>query len=68
MCQGHYDAILKTRYILQKYTEIEDLMLILGSDELDAESKTIAKKGFQLQKFLSQNFYMTEHFTFKSGV
>lgn len=66
--QRHYNAILKTKYILQKYKEIEDVMLILGFDELDDESKTIVKKALQLQKFFSQNFYMTEHFTLKSGV
>ncbi|WGG23948.1 hypothetical protein RUS47_03865 [Mycoplasmoides gallisepticum] len=43
-------------------------MLILGFDELDDQSKTIVKKALQLQKFFSQNFYMTEHFTLKSGV
>nr|WP_265736588.1 hypothetical protein [Mycoplasmoides gallisepticum] len=53
---------------MQKYKEIEDVMLILGFDELDDESKTIVKKALQLQKFFLQNFYMTEHFTLKSGV
>lgn len=43
-------------------------MLILGFDELDDQSKTIVKKALQLQKFFSQNFYMTEHFTLKSGL
>nr|WP_265737278.1 hypothetical protein [Mycoplasmoides gallisepticum] len=42
--QRHYNAILETKYILQKYKEIEDVMLILGFDELDDESKTIVKK------------------------
>lgn len=66
--QWHYNAILETKYILQKYKEIEDIMLILGFDELDDQSKTIVKKALQLQKFFSQNFYMTEHFTLKSSV
>ncbi|WP_350266830.1 hypothetical protein ABOD99_03800 [Mycoplasmoides gallisepticum] len=42
--QWHYNAILETKYILQKYKEIEDIMLILGFDELDDQSKTIVKK------------------------
>ncbi|MEA4115553.1 F0F1 ATP synthase subunit beta [Mycoplasma sp. 744] len=66
--QRHYNAILETKYILQKYKEIEDVMLILGFDELDDESKTIVKKALQLQNFFSQNFFMTEHFTLRSGV
>ncbi|WP_324673185.1 F0F1 ATP synthase subunit beta [Mycoplasma sp. 888] len=64
----HYQAILDTKYILQRYKEIEDVMLILGFDELDDESKTIVKKALQLQNFFSQNFFMTEHFTLRKGV
>ncbi|WP_416738234.1 MSC_0618 family F1-like ATPase beta subunit [Mycoplasmopsis meleagridis] len=66
--QKHYNAILESKYILQKYKEIEDVMLILGFDELDDESKIIVKKALQLQNFFSQNFFMTEHFTHKPGV
>ncbi|WP_029512967.1 MSC_0618 family F1-like ATPase beta subunit [Mycoplasmopsis iners] len=64
----HYDAILEAKYILQRYKEIEDIMFILGYDELDDESKVVVKKALQLQNFFSQAFFMTEHFTRRPGV
>lgn len=66
--QRHYDAIMATKKILQRYKELEDVILILGIDELDDESKIIVKKTLQLQNFFSQYFFMTEHFTHESGV
>lgn len=63
----HYDAILKSKEILQKYKELEDVILILGVDELDEESKIIVKKALQLQNFFTQNFFMAEQFTKESG-
>ncbi|UUD36443.1 F0F1 ATP synthase subunit beta [Mycoplasmopsis citelli] len=64
----HYNAILEAKFVLQKYKELEDVMIILGFDELDEESQTIVKKALQLQNFFSQSFFMTEHFRNTPGV
>lgn len=64
----HFNAIIEAKKILAKYKELEDVILILGFDELDKESKIIVKKALQLENFFSQNFFMTEHFTKEKGV
>lgn len=64
----HYNAIVEAKKILQRYKELEDVILILGIDELDEEAKVVVKKALQLQNFFSQNFFMTEHFTHEKGV
>lgn len=64
----HFDAIVETKRILKAYKDLEDVILILGFDELDHESKIIVKKALQLESFFTQNFFMTEHFTKSKGV
>ncbi|QDF65027.1 MSC_0618 family F1-like ATPase beta subunit [Mycoplasma nasistruthionis] len=66
--EKHYNAILNAKKILQRYKELEDVILILGIDELDDESKATVKKALQLQNFFSQNFRTTENFTQRKGV
>ncbi|BDX52793.1 MSC_0618 family F1-like ATPase beta subunit [Metamycoplasma equirhinis] len=63
----HYDAIVETKKILKAYKDLEDVILILGFDELDKENKIIVKKALQLENFFTQNFFMTEHFTKSPG-
>lgn len=63
----HFDAIIETKRILKAYKDLEDVILILGFDELDEESKTVVKKALQLENFFTQNFFMTEHFTKAPG-
>ncbi|AGJ90815.1 MSC_0618 family F1-like ATPase beta subunit [Mycoplasma putrefaciens] len=63
----HFDAILEVKKVLKAYKDLEDVILILGFDELDAESKIIVKKALQLENFFTQNFFMTEHFTKSPG-
>ncbi|TPE57270.1 F0F1 ATP synthase subunit beta [[Mycoplasma] falconis] len=60
--QRHYNAIVETKKVLQKYKELEDIILILGFDQLDKESKIIVKKAMQLQNFFSQTFAMAANF------
>lgn len=63
----HFNAIVETKQILKRYKELEDVILILGFDELDDASKIIVKKALQLENFFTQNFFMTEHFTKEKG-
>ncbi|MCR4772483.1 MAG: F0F1 ATP synthase subunit beta [Oscillospiraceae bacterium] len=59
----HYEtaqAVLKT---LQRYTELQDIIAILGMDELSAEDKTAVKRARRLQRFMSQPFHVAESFT-----
>ncbi|MGC7178768.1 MSC_0618 family F1-like ATPase beta subunit [Metamycoplasma hominis] len=63
----HYDAIIEAKRILKAYKDLEDVILILGFDELDEESKITVKKALQLEMFFTQNFFMTEHFTKSPG-
>lgn len=64
----HFDAIIEAKRILKAYKDLEDVILILGFDELDDESKNTVKKALQLENFFTQNFFMTEHFTKSPGV
>ncbi|WP_025755507.1 MSC_0618 family F1-like ATPase beta subunit [Mycoplasmopsis cricetuli] len=66
--QRHFNAIIEAKAILKKYKDLEDVILILGFDELDHENKNIVKKALQLENFFSQNFFMTEHFTKENGI
>lgn len=66
--QEHFQVIGQTKQILQKYKELEDLILILGVQELDYQNQIIVKKALQLQNFFSQNFFMTQSFTQECGV
>ncbi|UWV80186.1 F0F1 ATP synthase subunit beta [Mycoplasmopsis felis] len=63
----HFNAIIETKRILKAYKDLEDVILILGFDELDEESKITVKKALQLENFFTQNFFMTEHFTKSPG-
>ncbi|MGZ9414404.1 MSC_0618 family F1-like ATPase beta subunit [Mycoplasma sp. AC157] len=65
--EAHFNAIVEAKRILKTYKDLEDVILILGFDELDDESKKIVKKALQLENFFSQNFFMTEHFTKEPG-
>ncbi|MGX9372931.1 MSC_0618 family F1-like ATPase beta subunit [Mycoplasma sp. 3398] len=66
--KAHFDAIIETKRILKAYKDLEDVILILGFDELDEQSKNAVKKALQLENFFTQNFFMTEHFTKSPGV
>ncbi|WP_036436756.1 MSC_0618 family F1-like ATPase beta subunit [Mycoplasma elephantis] len=63
----HFNAIIEVKKILKAYKDLEDVILILGFDELDEENKIIVKKALQLENFFTQNFFMTEHFTKSKG-
>lgn len=67
--QVHFDALFQVKNILQKYKELEDLILILGIDDLQEENKEIVFKALQLQNFFTQNLFSATSFGNKqSGV
>ncbi len=65
--QEHYETARKTQEILQRYRELQDIIAILGMEELDAEDQAAVFRARKIQKFLSQPFYVAETFTGLSG-
>lgn len=61
--QRHYNIALKVQKILQRYRELQDIIAILGIEELSDEEKIVVKRARRLQFFLSQNFHVAEAFT-----
>ena len=61
--QTHYDTAVEVKQILQRNKELQDIIAILGIDELSEEDKIIVNRARRIQQFLSQNTYMAEKFT-----
>ena len=61
--QEHYTVARKVQEILQKYKELQDIIAILGMEELSEEDKLIVSRARKLQRFLSQPFAVAEQFT-----
>jgi F-type H+/Na+-transporting ATPase subunit beta len=61
--QEHYDIARRVQEILQRYKDLQDIIAILGIDELSEEDKVIVARARKIQKFLSQPFYVAEQFT-----
>lgn len=61
--QRHYSIALKVQKILQRYRELQDIIAILGIEELSDEEKIVVKRARRIQFFLSQNFHVAEAFT-----
>jgi F-type H+-transporting ATPase subunit beta len=59
----HYDTAVRVKQILQRNKELQDIIAILGVDELSEEDKIAVSRARRLQQFLSQNTYMAEKFT-----
>lgn len=59
----HYDAATETKKILQRYKDLQDIIAILGMDELSEEDKLAVQRARKIQRFLSQSFYVGEAFT-----
>ncbi|MGB3737984.1 MAG: F0F1 ATP synthase subunit beta [Pontixanthobacter sp.] len=66
--QEHYDTARKVQETLQKYKSLQDIIAILGMDELSEEDKLTVARARKIQKFLSQPFHVAEVFTGISGV
>jgi F-type H+-transporting ATPase subunit beta len=61
--QEHYDVARGVQEVLQRYKELQDIIAILGIDELSDEDKMVVARARRIQKFLSQPFYVGEQFT-----
>lgn len=63
----HYNIARRTQEILQKYKELQDIIAILGIDELSEDDKLIVNRARKIQRFLSQPFFVAENFTGLAG-
>lgn len=61
--EDHYETALATRRILQRYKDLQDIIAILGIEELSDEDKQLVYRARKIQKFLSQPFFVGEPFT-----
>jgi len=66
--QEHYDVARGVQEILQRYKELQDIIAILGIDELSDEDKLVVARARKIQRFLSQPFTVAEQFTGSKGV
>ena len=63
----HYRVARETQRVLQKYKELQDIIAILGMDELDEEDKLVVSRARKIQRFFSQPFSVAEQFTGMKG-
>ncbi|MBX6379252.1 ATP synthase F1 subcomplex beta subunit [Thermoflavifilum aggregans] len=66
--EAHYQCANRVKAILQRYKELQDIIAILGMDELSDEDKLIVARARKVQRFLSQPFHVAEQFTGLKGV
>ncbi|CAN5426130.1 F0F1 ATP synthase subunit beta [soil metagenome] len=66
--EDHYNTAQRVKEILQRYKELQDIIAILGMDELSDEDKTTVHRARRVQRFLSQPFHVAEQFTGLKGV
>ena len=64
----HYDCAQRVKNILQRYNELQDIIAILGMEELSEEDKQIVHRARRVQRFLSQPFHVATQFTGLEGV
>jgi F-type H+-transporting ATPase subunit beta len=65
--QEHYDVAQTVVRILQRYKELQDIIAILGADELSEQDKQIVNRARKIERFFSQPFFVAEVFTGKAG-
>jgi F-type H+/Na+-transporting ATPase subunit beta len=65
--QEHYDVAQETKRVLQRYRDLQDIIAILGVDELSDEDKAVVGRARRLQRFASQPFFVAEVFTGRPG-
>jgi F-type H+-transporting ATPase subunit beta len=65
--QDHYEVARSVQSVLQRYKELQDIIAILGMDELSEEDKQIVQRARKIQRFLSQPFFVASQFTGQDG-
>jgi F-type H+-transporting ATPase subunit beta len=65
--EEHYDVAQQVKQTIQKYNELQDIIAILGMEELSEEDKLTVNRARRIQFFLSQNFHVAEQFTGQKG-
>ena len=65
--QEHYDVARRVQQVLQRYKELQDIIAIMGMDELSEEDKLAVGRARKVQRFLSQSFHVAEQFTGNPG-
>jgi F-type H+-transporting ATPase subunit beta len=66
--QEHYDVARSVQQILQRYNELQDIIAILGIDELGEDDQVVVRRARRIERFLSQPMFVAEQFTGQSGV
>ena len=66
--EDHYNCAQRVKSTLQRYKELQDIIAILGMDELSEEDKMIVHRARRVQRYLSQPFHVAEQFTGLPGV
>ena len=66
--QEHYDVARRVQEVLQKYNELQDIIAILGMDELSEEDKQVVMRARKIQRFLAQPTHVAEKFTGIPGI
>jgi F-type H+-transporting ATPase subunit beta len=64
----HYNCAQRVKNLLQRYKDLQDIIAILGMDELSDEDKMVVHRARRVQRFLSQPFHVAEQFTGNKGV
>jgi F-type H+-transporting ATPase subunit beta len=65
--QEHYDVARGVQKVLQRYRDLQDIIAILGIDELSEDDKLVVSRARKIQKFLSQPFFVAQQFTGRDG-
>jgi F-type H+-transporting ATPase subunit beta len=65
--EDHYQVARQVQLTLQRYKDLQDIIAILGMDELSEEDKLIVSRARKIQRFLSQPFHVAEEFTGAAG-
>lgn len=65
--QAHYECANRVKAILQRNKELQDIIALIGIDELGEEDKTTVNRARKIEQFLGQNFYVAEKFTGRKG-
>ncbi|MGR6972750.1 F0F1 ATP synthase subunit beta [Streptomyces cynarae] len=65
--QDHYNAAMRVKTVLQKYKDLQDIIAILGIDELGEEDKLVVHRARRVERFLSQNTHVAKQFTGVDG-